>query len=55
MDGNKHITIFASRDIKKHTEITYDYKFPIEEGEALKCECGADNCIGKNTRICVYE
>lgn len=27
-------------------EITYDYKFPIEEGEKLTCHCGAAFCRG---------
>lgn len=40
------IVIFSSIDIKAGEEITYDYKFPVEDG-SLKCTCGAPNCIGR--------
>ena len=36
----KHIIIFAARDIQRGEEITYDYKFPIEE-KKIRCYCGA--------------
>jgi hypothetical protein len=42
----KKIMIFALRDIKAGEEITYDYKFPVEDG-SLRCTCGAPNCIGR--------
>jgi [histone H3]-lysine4 N-trimethyltransferase SETD1 len=42
---DKKILIYALRDIKAGEEITYDYKFPIEDG-SVKCTCGAPNCIG---------
>lgn len=42
----KKIVVFASRDILAGEEITYDYKFPVEDG-SLKCTCGAPNCIGR--------
>ena len=41
----KHIIIFAARDIQFGEEITYDYKFPIEE-QKLSCYCGASRCRG---------
>jgi histone-lysine N-methyltransferase SETD1 len=44
-DEYKHIVIFAARDINEEEEITYDYKFPIEE-KKLKCYCGAPRCKG---------
>uniref|UniRef100_A0A672QIG3 Histone-lysine N-methyltransferase n=1 Tax=Sinocyclocheilus grahami TaxID=75366 RepID=A0A672QIG3_SINGR len=45
VDGQKHIVIFASRKIFKGEELTYDYKFPIEEpGNKLPCNCGAKKC-----------
>ncbi|XP_041373736.1 uncharacterized protein LOC121386787 isoform X2 [Gigantopelta aegis] len=31
VDGRKHIVIFAGRQILRGEELTYDYKFPIEE------------------------
>ncbi|KAG7346823.1 glutamine amidotransferases class-II [Nitzschia inconspicua] len=42
----KKIMIFALNDIKAGEEITYDYKFQVEDG-SLKCTCGAPNCIGR--------
>ena len=42
---DKHIIIFAARDIQAFEEITYDYKFPIEE-KKLRCFCGASKCRG---------
>ncbi len=41
----KHIIIFAARDIQRGEEITYDYKFPIEE-KKISCYCGASRCRG---------
>ena len=43
---DKKIMIFALADIKAGEEITYDYKFQVEDG-SLKCTCGAPNCIGR--------
>ena len=43
---DKKIVIFANRCIDAGEEITYDYKFPVEDG-SLKCTCGAPNCIGR--------
>lgn len=43
-----HIVIFASRDINIGEEITYDYKFNVEEESLkLKCRCGASSCLGR--------
>jgi len=42
----RKIVVFANRDISPGEEITYDYKFPVEDG-SLKCTCGAQNCIGR--------
>ncbi|KAI5620822.1 histone-lysine N-methyltransferase 2A isoform X1 [Silurus asotus] len=45
IDGQKHIVIYALRKIYKGEELTYDYKFPIEEpGNKLPCNCGAKKC-----------
>ncbi|XP_041850190.1 histone-lysine N-methyltransferase 2A isoform X3 [Melanotaenia boesemani] len=44
-DGQKHIVIFASRRIYRGEELTYDYKFPIEDASnKLPCNCGAKKC-----------
>ena len=45
LDSDRHIVIIAARDIQEGEEITYDYKFPIEE-KKLKCYCGAPKCQG---------
>lgn len=45
VDGRKHIVIFALRKIYRGEELTYDYKFPIEdESNKLFCNCGARRC-----------
>ncbi|XP_068027262.1 LOW QUALITY PROTEIN: histone-lysine N-methyltransferase 2B-like [Melanerpes formicivorus] len=45
VEGAKHIVIFALRRILAGEELTYDYKFPIEEPSAkLPCNCGAKRC-----------
>lgn len=43
VDGKKHIVIFANRAIKKGEELTYDYKFPIEDVK-IPCSCGSRRC-----------
>lgn len=42
---DNHIIIMAARDIEAGEEITYDYKFPIEDNK-LKCYCSATKCLG---------
>jgi histone-lysine N-methyltransferase SETD1 len=44
-ESEKHIVIMAGRNIQEGEEITYDYKFPIED-KKLKCYCGAPRCSG---------
>nr|XP_057902368.1 histone-lysine N-methyltransferase 2A isoform X2 [Doryrhamphus excisus] len=45
VDGRKHIVIFALRKIYRGEELTYDYKFPIEDDESkLRCNCGTRRC-----------
>ncbi|XP_076005868.1 histone-lysine N-methyltransferase 2B isoform X2 [Genypterus blacodes] len=45
VDGRKHIVIFALRKIYRGEELTYDYKFPIEdERNKLGCNCGMRRC-----------
>jgi SET domain-containing protein len=41
--GKKHIIIFAMKKICPGQELTYDYKFPIEDVK-LTCTCGAKKC-----------
>lgn len=45
VEGQKHIVIFALRSIYRGEELTYDYKFPIEDASSkLTCNCGAKKC-----------
>jgi histone-lysine N-methyltransferase SETD1 len=43
VDSQKKIVIYAKRDINIGEELTYDYKFPIEDNK-IPCLCGAKNC-----------
>ena len=45
VEGVKHIVIYALRELGDGEEMTYDYKFPIEDG-AIPCHCGAKGCRG---------
>lgn len=44
----RRIVMYARRDIRKGEEITYDYKFPLEDdpSKKIKCLCGSRNCRG---------
>ena len=45
VDSHKHIVIFALRKIYRGEELTYDYKFPIEDDSSkLHCNCTARRC-----------
>ncbi|XP_078589839.1 histone-lysine N-methyltransferase 2A-like isoform X3 [Branchiostoma floridae x Branchiostoma japonicum] len=45
VEGKKHIVIFAMRKIYKGEELTYDYKFPIEDQNSkIDCTCGSKRC-----------
>lgn len=45
VEGAKKIVIYSKYDIALGEEITYDYKFPIED-EKIPCLCGAPQCRG---------
>ncbi|CAL2037350.1 unnamed protein product [Caenorhabditis brenneri] len=45
IEGEKRIVIYSRSTINKGEEITYDYKFPIEE-DKIDCLCGAKTCRG---------
>lgn len=40
MEGQKKIFIYAKRHIAAGEEITYNYKFPLEE-KKIPCNCGS--------------
>ncbi|XP_061368682.1 histone-lysine N-methyltransferase ATXR7 isoform X2 [Gastrolobium bilobum] len=43
VEGQKKIFIYAKRHIAAGEEITYDYKFPLEE-KKIPCNCGSKKC-----------
>ncbi|XP_034025318.1 histone-lysine N-methyltransferase SETD1B-A-like [Thalassophryne amazonica] len=45
VESQKKIVIYSRQPISLNEEITYDYKFPIEETK-IPCFCGADSCRG---------
>ncbi|KAF1761724.1 hypothetical protein GCK72_009980 [Caenorhabditis remanei] len=45
IEGEKRIVIYSRSVINKGEEITYDYKFPIED-DKIDCLCGAKACRG---------
>ncbi|XP_068660012.1 histone-lysine N-methyltransferase ASHH3-like [Aristolochia californica] len=46
IDGETRIGIFATRDIKKGEDLTYDYRF-VQFGADQYCHCGALGCRRK--------
>ncbi|PHT58934.1 hypothetical protein CQW23_01297 [Capsicum baccatum] len=46
IDGETRIDIFATRDIKKDEQLTYDYQF-VQFGADEECHCGAVECKQK--------
>ncbi|KAJ0024268.1 hypothetical protein Pint_09397 [Pistacia integerrima] len=45
VEGQKKIFIYAKRHIAAGEEITYNYKFPLEE-KKIPCNCGSKKCRG---------
>uniref|UniRef100_A0A2P2LFX7 [histone H3]-lysine(4) N-trimethyltransferase n=1 Tax=Rhizophora mucronata TaxID=61149 RepID=A0A2P2LFX7_RHIMU len=45
VEGQKKIFIYAKRHIVVGEEITYNYKFPLEE-KKIPCNCGSKKCRG---------
>ena len=43
---DKHIVVFAKRDLKIGEELQYDYQFALG-GDKIECHCGAPNCWGR--------
>jgi len=41
--GKKHIMILAKRKLLQGEELTYDYKFPLEE-DKITCHCLSRKC-----------
>ncbi|XP_053963761.1 histone-lysine N-methyltransferase SETD1 [Anastrepha ludens] len=45
IESEKKIVIYSKQQIGVNEEITYDYKFPLED-EKIPCLCGAQGCRG---------
>ncbi|CAA0806963.1 Histone-lysine N-methyltransferase ATXR7 [Striga hermonthica] len=45
VEGQKKIFIYAKRHISAGEELTYNYKFPLEE-KKIPCNCGSRRCRG---------
>uniref|UniRef100_A0A3P9H8D0 Histone-lysine N-methyltransferase SETD1A n=1 Tax=Oryzias latipes TaxID=8090 RepID=A0A3P9H8D0_ORYLA len=45
IESQKKIVIYSKQPIAVNEEITYDYKFPLEENK-IPCLCGTENCRG---------
>ncbi|KAF1389820.1 hypothetical protein PFLUV_G00077510 [Perca fluviatilis] len=45
VESQKKIVIYSRQPISINEEVTYDYKFPIEETK-IPCLCGAESCRG---------
>ncbi|CAM0948849.1 unnamed protein product [Alopecurus aequalis] len=45
VEGQKKIFIYAKRRIYTGEELTYNYKFPLEE-KKIPCHCGSQRCRG---------
>jgi SET domain-containing protein len=43
---DKHIVIYAARDLEVGEELQYDYQFALG-GEKIECHCGAPTCWGR--------
>ena len=47
LEDNKQLWIFATRNIKKNEELTYDYGFSFDKNyKNYVCKCGLKNCVG---------
>lgn len=44
VSGLKRIVLFSKQCIEAGTEVTYDYKFPIEPDNKIPCLCGEKLC-----------
>ncbi|XP_043924546.1 histone-lysine N-methyltransferase SETD1B [Protopterus annectens] len=45
VESQKKIVIYSKQPISVNEEITYDYKFPIEDNK-IPCLCGSESCRG---------
>lgn len=43
---NLKLCLFALKDIEPDQEIVFNYRFPVDDGEKLPCNCGSSKCRG---------
>jgi len=43
---DKHIVVYAARDLQPGEELQYDYQFALG-GDKIECHCGAPSCWGR--------
>lgn len=53
VEGQKKIFIYAKRHIASGEEITYNYKFPLEE-KKIPCNCGSRKYVLLFFLLCVF-
>lgn len=46
VENQKHIRLYAKRNIQPNEELAYDYHFALGE-DKVACHCGAENCMGR--------
>lgn len=47
IDQGRHVVvIIAKRRIQRGEELSYDYKFPLDDSDKVKCGCGTEQCKG---------
>lgn len=45
-NGRRTIVIFSKREIRRGEELCYDYCFPFDEADRVRCGCGSARCKG---------
>ena len=48
-DGESHVVFFTRTNIRAGQELTFDYRFKVEEDDRdrVPCHCGAPDCKGE--------
>jgi hypothetical protein len=46
VEGLPHLRFFARREIKRGTELTFNYNWIMGRGKRTECFCGGENCDG---------
>lgn len=46
VDNRNVVAIYSKRRIQRGEELSYDYQFPYDDSDRIKCGCGAVQCRG---------